>query len=276
MAAKLVVVSGKQPGAEYWIESEVLRIGSEPPCEIRLPDSGVPAHAATLEFRDDGYAVYNRSDGPLSLDHRPLAPRAAAARWPAGKDLYLSDELALRLVIEGDPTPAKRAAPRAATALEEEAAAQEGEAAALTAEEEAKKNKNLQAVLVLVLAALAIAVLLVVSQSSTDDKKTEVVPPGKQMADVVAKLRADKSAAAADSERYCDVLQTARVAELRGDKKLARDQYQRLYDWLRKELDQRRAEAPDAKLSPEHQELFDFVKARLQSLIPKSGGGMEF
>jgi hypothetical protein len=275
MSAKLVVVAGKQPGQEYWIESEVLRIGSEPPCEIRLPDPGVPAHAATLEFRDDGYKVYNRSAGPLSLDSQLLAPRAPAAAWSAGKDLYLSDELALRLVIDGDPTPAKRVAPRAAAALEE-AAELEGEPTAVSAEQEAKKKQTTQLVAILAVAVVVMVGLVVLSRSSEDEKKAEVVPVGKQMADVVKKLREDKSATAADSEHYCNVLQTARLAELRGDKKLARDQYQRLYDWLRKAQDSQQADSKVGKLSPAHEELFNFVKARLQALYPRGGGGISF
>src|SRR5262249_52982668 len=149
------------PGQEYWIESEVLRIGSEQPCEIRLADPGVPPHAVTLEFRDSGYKVYNRSDGPLSLNDRVLSPRSAAT-WPEGQDLYLSDELALRLVTDGDPTPAKRAAPRAAAL--EEAAEGEGEPTELSAEQEAKKSQNLQAVAILAVAAVLVVGILVVSQ----------------------------------------------------------------------------------------------------------------
>ena len=59
MPAKLVVVSGAQPGQEFWIETEVLRLGSEAPCEIRLTDAGVPPHAATLD----------NSSGPSARRH---------------------------------------------------------------------------------------------------------------------------------------------------------------------------------------------------------------
>src|SRR5262245_60944880 len=63
MPAKIVVKSGAAAKQVFPIEEELVRIGSDPTCELVLPDANLAPHAATLEFLDGNYIVYNRSDG---------------------------------------------------------------------------------------------------------------------------------------------------------------------------------------------------------------------
>jgi hypothetical protein len=259
MPAKLVVVAGAQPGREIWIEEEVLRIGSEAPCEVRLAEPGLSPHAVTLEFRDTGYHVYNRGDQPIRLDRRPIGPREPAAHWPAGKDLNLGGQLTLRLVIDGDPAPAKRQAVRVADD-EPEVPTAEAAAPEVSAEDAAKKNKKtVQLAAILGLVVVAGAVLLYDPPASEDKPK---VPASQRSAEIIQKLRSNKAGDPADNEHLRTMLQRARLAELRGDKPLARDQYRRLYDWL-----QDRSKA--GQLSQDYKELWEFVKVELQQLRPE-------
>lgn len=262
MPAKLVVVSGTQPGQEFWIEEEVLRIGSEEPCEVRLVEPGLPPHVATLEFRPDGYALYNRGDQPIRLDRRALAPRDPAARWPAGKDLALNDQLTLRLVVDGDPAPAKRATPGMAP-LEPSLGVLDQAPAAdpLAADAAAKKAKNTTTIAVVVGAAVLCAGVLLMDPPKVEEKTQ--YNPGQKLKELVTTLLKDKTGDPADNEYLRNGLQNARLAELRGDKKLAREEYNRLYDWLERT-------AKTGPLPTEYKDLLAFVKTELKRLQPKT------
>ena len=49
MPAGIRVDSGISVGTTHWIERAVLRIGSDPQCDICLPSTELDAHALTLE-----------------------------------------------------------------------------------------------------------------------------------------------------------------------------------------------------------------------------------
>src|SRR5690349_4034146 len=107
MPAKLVIVSGLSTGTELWVEEVVSRIGSDPHCQLCLADAGLAAHAATLEFRDGDYHLYNRAGQSVVLAGRELPPRGSG-RWPAGQELRLTETLSVRLEVSGDPAPSAR------------------------------------------------------------------------------------------------------------------------------------------------------------------------
>jgi len=109
MPAKLTVTSGPLRGEEYWIEQHVLRIGSDPECEVLLSIAGLPPLVAILEFSAGGYVVHNRWERNLVLGRTPLPPRQSLS-WAPGTMLWISDLLGLTLVIEGSPVPTRRPA----------------------------------------------------------------------------------------------------------------------------------------------------------------------
>ncbi|HVX62768.1 MAG TPA: FHA domain-containing protein [Pirellulales bacterium] len=115
MSAKVVGASGGVAGLEFWIEEEVVRIGSDAACEIAIPSSDLASHVVTLEYRQGEYLIHNRESGAILLGGRPLPERASAA-WAPGAELQLSRSVVLNLVISGDPAPARQevAAPFAA------------------------------------------------------------------------------------------------------------------------------------------------------------------
>jgi len=78
MPASVRVESGISAGTKYWIDRAVLRVGSDPQCDICLPSAELAPHALTLEFRDGNYRAYNRSSSPVSVGGSLVQPGASA------------------------------------------------------------------------------------------------------------------------------------------------------------------------------------------------------
>lgn len=89
--------------AQFWVEQEVLRIGSNPQCQVAV--DGLPAHAATLRFHQGVYELRNRSDRALLLDGTEVPPNGAL-EWPAQSTLRYGNVLLRLRVVNGDPRPA--------------------------------------------------------------------------------------------------------------------------------------------------------------------------
>lgn len=250
MSAKLVVADGPSAGTEYWIEDEVLRIGADANCAVCLTAPGVPAHAATLEFRDGGYILHNRNAQALLLDGKTL-PQNASAAWLANASLQLTRELVLTLVVEGDPAPSKR--PARKLVLPEADAPSVAPDEPLPGKSGGKTALQLAAIVVL----FGFAGMLFL----TDPKKN--APAADRDVPVeFAALVQDLSAAPADGSTgnaaLRSVLQEARVAELRGHKDQARLKYTRVTEML---LPRR---APDGKFaSPTDEKAWNFVMGQL-------------
>jgi hypothetical protein len=107
MPATIRVESGISAGTSFWIERPVLRIGSDPQCEICVPTAELPPHALTLEFRDGNYRVYNRGSAPISIGASIVQP-GTSWNWPPGQTVHLPGDLRLVLQADGDPRPAPR------------------------------------------------------------------------------------------------------------------------------------------------------------------------
>jgi len=112
MSATIRIESGISAGTSYWIDRPVLRIGSDPQCEICLPSAELAPHALTVEYRGGTYRVYNRGTGALSIDHATVQPGGASA-WNDGETAHLPGDLRLVLEVDGDPRPSPRPETRA-------------------------------------------------------------------------------------------------------------------------------------------------------------------
>ncbi len=107
MSANIRVESGISAGTKVWIDRPVLRIGSDPQCDVCLLSAELAPHAITLEFRDGNYRAYNRSQSPVNIGSTVVQPGANAV-WQADDTLQLPGDLRLALEIDGDPRPAPR------------------------------------------------------------------------------------------------------------------------------------------------------------------------
>ena len=85
----------------------MLRIGSDPQCDICLPSAELAPHALTLEFRDGNYRAYNRSASPVNVGATVVQPGANAV-WHADETIQLPGDLRLALEVDGDPRPTPR------------------------------------------------------------------------------------------------------------------------------------------------------------------------
>lgn len=104
MPAAILVNHGASTIRRFWIESDVIRIGRDPSCDLSLPDQADAApHVATVEFARGRYLVYNRSDAAIRLGDREIPPRGKAP-WGDGEPLELGD-LSLLLDLDAGPGP---------------------------------------------------------------------------------------------------------------------------------------------------------------------------
>jgi hypothetical protein len=104
MPAVIRAHTGIAAGSTFWIDRPVMRVGSDPQCEICLPTVELPPHVATLEYRDRRYMVYNRGSVVFTLGGAVLAP-GGAAPWSADTSLELPGDVRLSLEIDEDPRP---------------------------------------------------------------------------------------------------------------------------------------------------------------------------
>src|SRR5262245_25329713 len=127
MSATIRIESGISAGTSYWIDRPVLRIGSDPQCEICLPSADLAPHALTLEFRGGAYRVYNRGTSALSVGRAVVQPGAGGA-WDEGATANLPGDLRLVLEVDGDPRPSPRQETRTDDGFASDAAADSAEA----------------------------------------------------------------------------------------------------------------------------------------------------
>jgi hypothetical protein len=107
MSASVRIETGIAAGTTYWIDRAVLRVGSDPQCEICLPTADLPPHVLTIEFRGGAYRAYNRGSSPISVGRTMVQPGTAAA-WDDGNAVTLPGDQRLVLAFDGDPRPTPR------------------------------------------------------------------------------------------------------------------------------------------------------------------------
>jgi hypothetical protein len=107
MSATIRVETGISAGTNFWIDRPVLRIGSDPQCEICLPSAELAPHALTLEYRDGNYRAYNRCSEPINIGRATVQPGTNAA-WKAAQTVHLPGDLRLVLEVDGDSRPSPR------------------------------------------------------------------------------------------------------------------------------------------------------------------------
>ncbi|MEQ8789189.1 MAG: FHA domain-containing protein [Pirellulaceae bacterium] len=108
MPAHIEVYYNGDETAEFWIEKPVLRVGSNESCDVLIRSSLVASHAATIQYRDGGYVVHNRTESPLMLAERTIAPGASES-WQDRETLLVAPDVSVCLVIDGSAAPTRQA-----------------------------------------------------------------------------------------------------------------------------------------------------------------------
>jgi hypothetical protein len=257
MPASVHVESGISAGTKYWIDRAVLRIGSDPQCDICLPSAELAPHALTLEFRDGNYRAYNRSASPVSVGASLVQPGASAI-WRADETIQLPGNVRVALEIDGDPRPTPRPESREDDGFGDETATLPMGAAAAdaaTAEAAAKKSKSsLIQMAIIGVCVLAMAGLLMMKNGGGKETAAADRPTFNEL--VQASLTKDEAHRAIIRR-----LQYAQAAIVRGNIKLAHQRFAKLRDQLVSHVD---SLSGDAKKDAE--QVLSYVEYRLGQL----------
>lgn len=221
MSASIRVQSGISAGTNYWIDRPVLRIGSDPQCEICLPTADLAPHALTLEFREGTYRAYNRGSSPVTVGAAVVQPGAIGI-WREDQTVHLPGDLRLLLEIDGDPRPSPRPESHVDDAYSGETVAALADAAGAA---NAKKSSGALVQLGIIgFCVLGMGALLTMSGGS--DTATEERPTFEAI--VEQSLAKNEDASGALLPR----LQYAEAAIVRGHEELARERFLKLRDQL--------------------------------------------
>ncbi len=240
MAARIVVQSGISSGASYWIERNVVRVGSDPTSDMVIPSPSVDPHALTVEFRQTEYRVYNRGSQQIVVGGQ-LLEQGQYTNWLDTDLLQMQGDVTLALELDADPSPTPKPIFDASdtlatpvTAHQEPAntppvahASQRRAASSLTAEASPGLSKTTVQLAVTGLCIVGCVLLLARHQlrGGVQDRI-----PAPELEEVVrSSLESDDSAASS----LVDQLQLAEAAYIRGQKPLARERFRQLHDALK-------------------------------------------
>jgi hypothetical protein len=258
MPATVRVESGISAGTSYWVDRAVLRIGSDPQCDICLPSAELAPHAITLEHRDGVYRAYNRGASPLRVGASLVEPGTNAV-WKAADTIHLPGDLRLALAIDGDPRPSPRpeSRPGDGFADDEEPLPQDALAPDAGGDAAAKKSSSsLVQIAVIVVCVLGMAGLLM-SRGGGDQPAAD-----RPTFNGIVLASLDKDDATRETVRR---LQYAEAALVRGHHKLARERFLKLRNQLIHHNDSPKAdEETAAETSPER--ILAYVEYRIGEL----------
>lgn len=227
MSASVRIESGISAGTHYWIDRPVLRIGSDPQCEICLPTADLAPHALTLEFRDGTYRAYNRGSSPVSIGATVVNPGANAV-WPPDATAQLPGDLRLVLEVDGDPRPSPRQEPRLEDGFVDDVESRAaGTAAAGSAGDAAAKKKKSSTLVQL--AVIGICVVMMAGFLLLKPGGGETAAPNRPSFDAIVRESLAKDEA---SRAVVRRLQYAQAALVRGNTALARERFLYLRDQL--------------------------------------------
>ena len=246
MSASVRIETGIAAGTTYWIDRPVLRVGSDPQCEICLPTADLPPHVLTVEFRSGAYRAYNRGTEPISVGCSTVQPGTAAA-WDDGEAIALPGDQRLVLTIDGDPRPSPRPDAAVDDGFEVEPVATS--AAGTTPEAVAKgKSKSMMQMLVILICVAATGGFLLMGRGAEEAPAAN--RPSFQ-AIVESSLKKNDAVRA-----LVQKLQYAQSFIVRGNKVRARVQFAELRDQLiRKKESFPAADAKDVQAIQDYIEL---------------------
>jgi hypothetical protein len=256
MPASIRVDSGISAGARFWIDRPVLRIGSDPQCDVCLPSAELAPHALTIEFRDGSYRVYNRSASVVHVG-AAIVESGTNAVWHDGETIQLPGDLRVTMEVAGDPRPAPRTDSSQEDSIEENTLPLALDAATSDAAGKApakSSSKSLVQLAIIGVCVLALVGLLTMKNAGGEKATAADRPTFDEL--VEASLTKDPS-----YQAIIRRLQYAQAAVVRGNNRLARERFSRLRDQLVSHLDPLEAEA-----KAEVERVLSYVEYRLSQL----------
>ena len=232
MSASIRVESGISAGTKYWIDRAVLRVGSDPQCDVCLPSAELAPHAITLEFRDGSYRAYNRSASPVNVGSSVVQPGSNAV-WHADETIYLPGDLRVALEVDGDPRPTPRPDSHFDDGFAEDVASLPMDAAAAGAANKAaaKKSKSSMIQMAIIgVCVLALAGLLMMSNAGGGEQAAPDRPTFNE-------LVRESLTKGEPHQAIVRRLQYAQAALVRGNAPLAHERFGKLRDQLVSHVD---------------------------------------
>ena len=225
MSATIRIESGISAGTSFWIDRAVLRVGSDPSCDLCLPSSGIDPHALTLEYRAGEYHVYNRTEDEVVLGASSLSAGQRAS-WRVDECLVLGGEVKLLLEIDGDPAPSPSPSASDDVHPSNDALDAEPERSA-PASEKTSPDKSSSMVQLGVIGVCLLCCVMFVSVGGGAESASVAIPKFEEI--VAASLEDD---VADQSRRVVRRLQLAQAALVRGRRDVARQRFAELRDQL--------------------------------------------
>lgn len=251
MPASIRVDSGISVGARHWIDRPVLRIGSDPQCDICLPSPGLASHTLTLEFRDGAYRIYNRDSTTITVGDTTVKPGAAAS-WHHHATVVLPGDLRLVLEVDGDPRPALPPDSSSQDVATDDMSGTGVDAMTATGAGKASKKSSTTQLAIISVCMVAIAGLLM---TQGGDRK---VSPDRPTFEAIVQTSLDSNDATRDVVRR---LQYAQAALVRGHRRLARERFLKLRDEL---VNANRPGSAESKASMD--DILSYVEYQLSQL----------
>jgi hypothetical protein len=230
----------------------VLRIGSDPQCEICLPMAELAPHALTLEYRGGTYRAYNRGASPIQIGAAAVQPGAAGA-WGEDQAAQLPGDVRLVLTFDGDPQPCPQPEKRADDGFPVSDQSSFGASAAAAAGE-AKKPSSKSSMQLAIIGVCGLATIAFLFMPSGGETTVQNRPTFESI--VTSSLSKD-----AELRALTQQLQYAQAAFVRGHKELAGTLFLKLRDRLIRQRDSLpAADREDA------QKMLDYAQDRLSQL----------
>lgn len=224
----------------FEIPTDVCRVGSHQPDGLQI--DGLEPHALTIQLRDDGYHVFNRTERTLRLHRRNLAPGERVV-WKPGQVLKIAPvELELSVIVSQN---------------DDRAGNKIGSAANVEAKSSIASSLNNRMPALMMLGIVGL-VLMMMSGESTNSNRD------KTFCDIVEKLHeapTDRRLSTVKSS-----IQTAYDLQARGSNQLAAEHFKLTRRTLRSERPKHDELRSNASVRRLEKETLDFVNGCLKRL----------
>jgi hypothetical protein len=246
MSIRIVIQGATAPIPDYVMIADVIRVGSDPSCDLCIPH--IDPHALTVQHKPGRCVAFNRGSAPIRIGEQAILPGRSAA-WAYGQELQLGPRTILRMETAEVPSPTrlKRTRPEGKRASEPAGPAKE------------KKRNRPYAIL----GGCLLVGFLILGQSSPN-KGLSVAAAGREFDAVIDELQRsiDRSpATSSEVARVRNILQEARIDDVRGNSKRAMTNYAKVQRLV---LTLHRDEHPLSTALEER--LTGFIKFRVERL----------
>jgi len=254
MSARIQLTGSAASAAEFIVQNDVVRVGSDPTCDILIPEA--PPRWFTLQRRGEEFLVHNRSQSDLRLGRKRIPPGSPAVVWSPDVPLALKSGITLELQVGNVVLPTDVCEQWVGPADNQETKMHD------EAIDEAEGVSTRQLVILGICGVLVALMLLDVATTGPDGAQ-------KSFVQIVSDLAARVQSGDPTAPLLLETLQEARYHEIRGEFEAAG----RLYGFVRDDI-LTREDIVDGNWSSVDRHIYDYVRRRLQGIEGRSNGSV--